>query len=390
MPDLCPLWGDTPVTTLDEIDENGVLFVYSPRAGGVYGLTGEWRRRGLSSPIDQRIGASKREKANLSHWIYCQNRDAGLLWPLEGMSEWDREDAMVLHIIDPKLLQQAPRLDPETVAAQSARTPSALDRRLTLLRELLRQQDIPRSTDENKLYRVCRDYEGLRAAAAAWETDTDTDSEAEEFWVHLEKEGWVSSRPAVPAGKLISLGLEHGELLYNVPAVCTLDARLWVEEHTRRESLSQQGFIAMWFNEDIRKQIAPTIEGAIQDAGYTPLLIIRDLRTHSIPDQIVFQLRQSRFVVADLTSRLLDDNDELGRRNVYYEAGFAAGADLEVIFTCREDCYDDKKVASDIRHFNVVCWDDRDLESFRQELQARILARVRPGRDHVDVNAADR
>ena len=34
---LCPLWGETPVTTLDE---NGVLFVYSPRAGGVYGLTG--------------------------------------------------------------------------------------------------------------------------------------------------------------------------------------------------------------------------------------------------------------------------------------------------------------------------------------------------------------
>ena len=173
------------------------------------------------------------------------------------------------------------------------------------------------------------------------------------------------------------------------PAVCTLDARLWVEERTRDESLSQQGFIAMWFNEDIRKQIAPTIEKAIQDAGYTPLLIIRDLRTHSIPDQIVHQLRQSRFVVADLTSHLLGDNDELGRRNVYYEAGFAAGADLEVIFTCRADCYDEKKVASDIRHFNVVLWDDQDLESFRQELQERILARVRPGRDYVDVYAAD-
>ena len=309
MPDLCPLWGDTPVTTLDEIDENGVLFVYSPRAGGVYGLTGEWRRRGLSSPIDQLIGASKREKANLSHWIYCQNRTAGLLWPLEGMSEWDREDVMNLRMIDSKLLQQAPRLDHDTVLAQYERTPSALDRRLTLLRELLRQQDIPRSTDENKLYRVCRDYEGLRAAAAAWETDTD--SEAEEFWEHLEKEGWVSSRPAVPA-KLYSLEPEPDELLYSVPAICTLDARLWVEEHTRRESLSQQGFIAMWFDEAIRKKISPAIEGVIQDAGYTPLLIIRDLRTHSIPDQIVHQLRQSRFVVADLTGRLLGDSDELG------------------------------------------------------------------------------
>ena len=72
-----------------------------------------------------------------------------------------------------------------------------------------------------------------------------------------------------------------------------------------------------------------------------------------------------------------------------YEAGFAAGADLGVIFTCRADCYDEKKVASDIRHFYVVLWDDQDLESFRQELQGRILARVRPGRDYVNVNAAD-
>ena len=93
--------------------------------------------------------------------------------------------------------------------------------------------------------------------------------------------------------------------------------------------------------------------------------------------------------VADLTSHLLDANDELGRRNVYSEAGFAAGADLEVIFTCREDCYCDKKVASDIRHFNVVCWDDQDLESFRQELQARILARVRPGSHRNGMNADD-
>ena len=382
---LCPIW-DTRVT--EPLAEDGVLYVYSTRAGGVYGLTGQWgveAERGRS--IADLIEVRDREKANLSHWIYCQNWDAGLLWPLEGRPKWDLEDAMVLPVIDYKLLQQAPRLDPETVAAQSAKTPSTLDRRLTLLRELLRQQDIPQSKDENRLCRVCRDYEGLRAAAAAWETDTN--SEAEEFWVHLEKEGWVRRRPALPESKVFSLDPEPGELLYNVPAVCTLDARLWVEERTRDESLSQQGFIAMWFNEDIRKQIAPTIEKAIQDAGYTPLLIIRDLRTHSIPDQIVHQLRQSRFVVADLTSHLLDSNDELGRRNVYYEAGFAAGADLEVIFTCCEDWYDEKKVASDIRHFNVVLWDDQDLQRFRQDLKERILARIRPGRNYVDVHSAD-
>ena len=164
---------------------------------------------------------------------------------------------------------------------------------------------------------------------------------------------------------------------------------MYVDEHTRRESLSQQGFIALWFDEAVREKIAPALEGAIHDAGYTPLRIDSDPHTSSIPDQVVHQLRQSRFVVADLTGRLLGDSDELGRRNVYYEAGFAAGADLEVIFTCRADCYDEKKVASDIRHFHVVLWDDENLESFRQELQGRILARVRPGPHYVGVNSAD-
>ena len=168
-----------------------------------------------------------------------------------------------------------------------------------------------------------------------------------------------------------------------------MEARLWVEEQLGERGTGQQGFIALWFNKTVREKVSPAIEGAIQDAGYTPLLIDRDLRTHSIPDQVVHQLRQSRFVVADLTSHRLDDTDELGRRNVYYEAGFAAGAGLEVIFTCRKNCYDEKKVASDIRHFHVVLWDDQNLESFRQELQERILARVRSGRDYVGVNAAD-
>ena len=381
---LCPLWGD-PLLTPPRTAE-GVYLVYSPRAGGVYGLTGQWgvaAERG--QPIAQLKAATPRQKANLSHWIYRQNLKAGLLIP-DAHTRSPRH-AVMDEMPRAELAQRAPSLDYNTVMAQYERPPSALDRRLALLRELLLQQDIPLPTDEPNLHRVCTDYAGFRAAAAAWETDTD--SEAEEFWVHLEKEGWVSSRPAVPTGKLISLGLEPGELLYNVPAICTLDARLWVEEHTRRDSLSQQGFIAMWFDEAIRKKISPAIEGAIQDAGYTPLLIIRDLRTHSIPDQIVHQLRQSRFVVADLTGRLLGDSDELGRRNVYYEAGFAAGADLEVIFTCRKNCYATEKVASDIRHFHVVLWEDHNLESFRQELQERILARVRPGWNYVDVNAVD-
>ncbi|MYB76003.1 MAG: hypothetical protein F4X83_02685 [Chloroflexi bacterium] len=194
--------------------------------------------------------------------------------------------------------------------------------------------------------------------------------ELEDFHAYAEQKEWIWRNPS-------------GHIRVH------LSGHMYVDENTRRESLSQQGFVAMWFNKTVRETVSPAIERAIEDAGYTPFLVDRDLRTHSIPDQVVHQLRQSRFVVADLTSCLLADNDELGRGNVYYEAGFAAGKDLEVIFTCRADCYDEKKVASDIRHFHVVLWDDQNLERFRQELQERILARVRPGRDYGGVNSTD-
>ena len=59
-----------------------MYLVYSPRAGGVYGLKGSWgveAERG--HPIAQLKDAPPRQKANLSHWIYRQNLKAGLLIP---------------------------------------------------------------------------------------------------------------------------------------------------------------------------------------------------------------------------------------------------------------------------------------------------------------------
>ena len=58
---------------------------------------------------------------------------------------------------DAELARRAPSLDYDTVMAQYERTPSALDRRLALLRELLLQQDIPLSTDETNLHQVFTD-----------------------------------------------------------------------------------------------------------------------------------------------------------------------------------------------------------------------------------------
>ena len=237
------------------------------------------------------------------------------------------------------------------------------------LRELLLQQDIPLPTDEPNLHRVCRDYAGFRAAAAAWETD----SEAEEFWEHLEKEGWVSSRPAVPA-KLYSLEPEPDELLYSVPAVCTLDARLWVEEQLRERGTGQRVFVAMWFDKSLDATYTEGFKQGIAQAGYEPYRVDQDAHhSDKLDDRVLAGIRQSRIVVADFTCEKFirkggDKQEGLPNGNVHYEAGFAHGLGLPVIYTCRQDCK--AYLRFDTRQINHIFW--RDAVDLARQLQARL------------------
>ncbi len=64
------------------------------------------------------------------------------------------------------------------------------------------------------------------------------------------------------------------------------------------------------------------------------------------------------------------------RGGVYYEAGFAQDLNLDVIFTCRENCI--KDVHFDTSHFNHPIW--KDPADLRDRLQARIEAILDPRR----------
>jgi nucleoside 2-deoxyribosyltransferase len=70
------------------------------------------------------------------------------------------------------------------------------------------------------------------------------------------------------------------------------------------------------------------IETAVAAAGYKHLRIDSDEYIGGVMDQIIARIRESRFVVADLTHN---------RGGVYYEAGFAFGHGIPVIPTCRQD-----------------------------------------------------
>jgi len=143
-----------------------------------------------------------------------------------------------------------------------------------------------------------------------------------------------------------------------------ITARGWlrVQELEEQNKVIQQGFIAMWFDssmEDARKKIIQVVE----ECGYLPRII--DLKEHNnqIVPEIFFEIKRSRFVLADLTGQ---------RNGVYYEAGYAEALNKPVILSCKESDFENRHF--DVAQKNTIQW--KDLEDLYKRLKDRIKATV--------------
>ena len=126
----------------------------------------------------------------------------------------------------------------------------------------------------------------------------------------------------------------------------------------------------MWFDDSMENVWGEGIKRGIEDAGYKALRIDRKEYTNKIDDEIIAEIRRSRFIVADFTH-----GKKGARGGVYYEAGFARGLGIPVIFTCRKDAL--KKVHFDTRQYNHIVWETP--EELRRNLANRIAAVVGDG-----------
>ena len=134
---------------------------------------------------------------------------------------------------------------------------------------------------------------------------------------------------------------------------------------------SLQIFVAMWFDDSINRLYDDAIKIAIEQAGYTPYRVDvppkEDKSTYEIKicDRIEVEIRKSKMVVADFT------HGRAGARGgVYYEAGLARGLGLPVIWTCREDMFDE--LHFDTRQYPHIGWTEAKLDQFQRALKDRI------------------
>lgn len=139
-------------------------------------------------------------------------------------------------------------------------------------------------------------------------------------------------------------------------------------ESRRRSNLdSEKAFVAMWFTDDMKPIYDRQIAKAIEDAGYRPIRIDQEEFTGDVIDRMLAEIQESRFLVAEFTGH---------RNGVYFEAGFAHGLSLPVIWVCRKD--EMTKAHFDINHFNHIVWDP-DEGGLKERLKNRILAVIGRG-----------
>ncbi len=127
----------------------------------------------------------------------------------------------------------------------------------------------------------------------------------------------------------------------------TVTAAGWdyLDRHASDLEEKTQGFVAMSFSAAMKPMWTDAIKPAIQNAGYTAYRVDEEPHSDNIIFRIMAEIKNSRFVVADVTEQ---------KNGVYFEAGYALGLGLPVIWTVRKD--DAKNVHFDTAQYNQIRW----------------------------------
>jgi hypothetical protein len=165
---------------------------------------------------------------------------------------------------------------------------------------------------------------------------------------YLEEEGFISSRQAGSTYRISARGY------------------MACDELAAKRAASTQAFVAMWFAPEMNGAYDSGIKPAIEAAGYSPMIIRGKEHVNKIDDEIIAEIRRSAFLVADFTGH---------RGGVYFEAGFAMGLGLPVIWSCKAE--DIGELHFDIRQYNCIDW--TEPVDLARRLQKRIEALLGQG-----------
>jgi len=134
-------------------------------------------------------------------------------------------------------------------------------------------------------------------------------------------------------------------------------------QKTNKES--DKGFVAIWFDDSMNESIG-AIEGAITECGFKSVCIRDEHFSEKIMDKALGEIRQSRFVIVDLTG---------ARSSVFFEAGFAHGLGIESIYVYKDGAEEQNPLEFYVKHYQ--CYKYKNSTDLKETLKNAIKARIK-------------
>ena len=307
----CPIWETSCERIKRVAPEKTAWEVNSPRAGGKYIFTG--------TAYDGITDLDELSKVKLSRWIYVQNQ-----------------------------LGETPEINRDTLEKETTRPMPSVSERMDYCLQFLESK----TKALGRAVKIASYLDEIKAASLL------KNNEETGFLIEqIGDKGWIEIKP--------------GAVVIRSAVVILSEGYQRLEELKKTNVASDQAFVAMWLHSSMDEVWKKGLEPGIRDAGYKALRIDRSESNNKIDDEIIAGIRRSRFLIADFTS----DSPENARGNVYYEAGFAHGLNIPVIFTCRKDLLED--IHFDTRQYNHIAWEKP--EDLRKQLKDRISATIGDG-----------
>jgi nucleoside 2-deoxyribosyltransferase len=307
----CAIWG----TPAERWEKAGDFEVFdSPRAGGRYWISG--------TAIAQVGTLTDHAKRLLTTWL-CEQRRAGV---------------------------DLPQIDSKVIDLIRARKPLSVTTRLNHSLRFFGRQ--------------------IQELGALLQISGETDTITLRFLAETESKNKVEVAGLLTM--LHSAGDLEGTFFIGGGASLRPTMTGWsrIEELSQPQTDSSQAFVAMWFHDSTTEAYVKGIAPAVIATGYKPVRIDSKEHNNKIDDEIIAEIRRSRFLVADFTCE-----PKNARGGVYYESGFAQGLGIPVIWTCKDTSIDD--LHFDTRQYAHIVW--KDPADLFVKLKNRIGATIGDG-----------
>lgn len=146
----------------------------------------------------------------------------------------------------------------------------------------------------------------------------------------------------------------------------TYKGQIYATQLKEEGEKSNKCFVAMSFDKDEDEIFFQAIRPACEETGFEAKRI--DYENYNceqtINDALISLIKQCKFCIADFTKQ---------KDGVYFEAGYAAGRGMDVIYTCRKDYFD--KTHFDTNHFPHIIYNNNEelKESLINKINVRII-----------------